>query len=144
MSELYHGEYPVDMTPLEAAQELHDRLMRKQKETEEKVRKLVMSEVKHTPLPWKLDTGFEILGRDAAMVASTFQEDALIFRIEDECQANARLIVQAVNSHGDLVEALRRIAEGNLGDAPWQANYAKIREVAKEALSKVLELGEGL
>lgn len=30
--------------------------------------------------------------------------------------------------------ALRSIAEGNLGDAPWQANYNVIRHVAKEAL----------
>lgn len=30
--------------------------------------------------------------------------------------------------------ALRNIAEGNLGDEPWQANYEKIREVARAAL----------
>lgn len=29
---------------------------------------------------------------------------------------------------------LRRIAEGNLGDEPWQASYEVIRHVAKEAL----------
>lgn len=34
-----------------------------------------------------------------------------------------------------LSEALRNIAEGNLGDAPWQANYDKIREVARAVLS---------
>lgn len=28
---------------------------------------------------------------------------------------------------------LRRIAEGNLGDASWQANYEKIRDVARAA-----------
>lgn len=32
--------------------------------------------------------------------------------------------------------ALRRIAEGNLGDAPWQANYERIREVARAALTE--------
>lgn len=31
--------------------------------------------------------------------------------------------------------ALRRIAEGNLGDEPWQADYDKIRAVARAALS---------
>lgn len=31
--------------------------------------------------------------------------------------------------------ALRNIAEGNLGDDPWQANYAKIKQVAAAALS---------
>jgi hypothetical protein len=36
-----------------------------------------------------------------------------------------------------LRQALRNIAEGNLGDAPWQANYARIKEVAAEALATV-------
>lgn len=34
-----------------------------------------------------------------------------------------------------LEEALRKIAEGNLGDDPWQANYERIRKVAQDALS---------
>jgi len=34
-----------------------------------------------------------------------------------------------------LEEALRSIAEGNLGDASWQANYDRIREVAAEAFN---------
>ncbi len=33
--------------------------------------------------------------------------------------------------------ALRGIAEGNLGEEPWQANYDKIRAVAKEALTRL-------
>lgn len=33
-----------------------------------------------------------------------------------------------------LEEALRKIAEGNLGDDPWQANYDRIRNVARNAL----------
>jgi hypothetical protein len=32
-----------------------------------------------------------------------------------------------------LDAALCRIAEGNLGDEPWQANYALIQEIAQEA-----------
>jgi hypothetical protein len=51
-------------------------------------------------------------------------------------------IQNAANEAASLVtrlqqaeEALKRIAEGNLGDDPWQANYAKIRRVASEALS---------
>lgn len=36
-----------------------------------------------------------------------------------------------------LRAALRNIAEGNLGDARWQANYARIKEVAAEALATV-------
>lgn len=35
-----------------------------------------------------------------------------------------------------LTEALRNIAEGNLGPAPWQANYEKIRSIARAALKE--------
>lgn len=35
------------------------------------------------------------------------------------------------------VDALTRIAEGNLGDDPWQANYARIKQVASESLSAI-------
>jgi hypothetical protein len=35
---------------------------------------------------------------------------------------------------GELEAALRNIAEGNLGDASWQANYDRIRQVARLAL----------
>lgn len=34
----------------------------------------------------------------------------------------------------DAYNALRSIAEGNLGDMPWQANYDTIRTVARNAL----------
>jgi hypothetical protein len=44
-------------------------------------------------------------------------------------------ITSPVQTREDGMErALRNIAEGNLGDAPWQANYDKIRAVAREAL----------
>ena len=39
-----------------------------------------------------------------------------------------------------LEAEMRRIAEGNLGDAPWQANYDRIREIARASLSSS---GEG-
>lgn len=35
-----------------------------------------------------------------------------------------------------MLETLRSIAEGNLGDDPWQANYAKIKQVAANAAAK--------
>jgi hypothetical protein len=37
---------------------------------------------------------------------------------------------------GVLEAELRRIAEGNLGDMPWQAGYERIKEVARAALTK--------
>ena len=46
----------------------------------------------------------------------------------------------------DAHKALRAIAEGNLGDLPWQANYEVIRIVARNALPEttraLLEKGE--
>ena len=35
----------------------------------------------------------------------------------------------------DAYAALRSIAEGNLGDASWQANYETIKQVARNALA---------
>ncbi|WP_439399029.1 hypothetical protein ACRQ5Q_16830 [Bradyrhizobium sp. PMVTL-01] len=35
---------------------------------------------------------------------------------------------------GDLYAALRSIVQGNLGDAPWQANYETIKQIARNAL----------
>jgi hypothetical protein len=43
--------------------------------------------------------------------------------------------IQAERARADrAVAALTAIAEGNLGDAPWQADYEKIRKVARAAI----------
>jgi hypothetical protein len=61
---------------------------------------------------------------------------------------NALLIVDAVNALPGLLDALeakdrrietleaalRAIAEGNLGDLPWQANYDRLKDYARAAL----------
>jgi hypothetical protein len=39
------------------------------------------------------------------------------------------------NREKALEAALRNIAEGNLGDASWQANYDRIRDTAAAALA---------
>jgi len=39
----------------------------------------------------------------------------------------------------DLLAAVENIAEGNLGDEPWQANYANIKEVARAAAIRARE-----
>jgi hypothetical protein len=65
---------------------------------------------------------------------------------EDQDRHNATRaarILATIETHSDprdaviagLVEALRNIAEGNLGDAAWQANYAKIKDVARAAIA---------
>lgn len=38
-----------------------------------------------------------------------------------------------------LVDDMTRIADGNLGDNPWQANYARIKQVATDALTALKE-----
>lgn len=77
------------------------------------------------------------------------RENKAIIRAEDLsrqlAEANERweYFQKLASEHRDELErqlaerdaALRSIAEGNLGDDPWQANYAKIREVAHAALS---------
>jgi hypothetical protein len=50
--------------------------------------------------------------------------------------------IQRVKDHlTRTTSALRNIAEGNLGDAPWQANYEAIRAVARSALASVAPSG---
>lgn len=44
----------------------------------------------------------------------------------------------AENAGSGPLETLRAIAEGNLGDDPWQANYEKIRAVAKAGIAKAI------
>lgn len=39
----------------------------------------------------------------------------------------------------EMREALTRIAEGNLGDYPWQANYSAIKRIAIEALAQPMQ-----
>lgn len=70
------------------------------------------------PLPWKVEprTGYDVLDANGHLVANCggWQESHNPDQHATK-QANARLIVQAVNSHEALVEALRRIAAGETG-----------------------------
>ncbi|MER8540309.1 hypothetical protein NKH17_12720 [Mesorhizobium sp. M1334] len=61
---------------------------------------------------------------------------------EDKAARDMQTVIQGLRNRATaaesdreaLREALRNIAEGNLGDAPWQANYEKIRDVAARAI----------
>lgn len=113
-----------------------------------------MSEVKHTPnfLPVayrnrELDDWGIVRAANGYVMCQVRDPE----RLEDEhlsaareakvdpWEDAARYFVQAVNSHGDLVEALRRIKEA-LDDGDDATAWL----TADTALSKVLELGEGL
>lgn len=60
-------------------------------------------------------------------------------RGDEHCSCDAVAVLRdtrrTLNDAADYRQALRNIAEGNLGDAPWQANYDKIRRVANAALA---------
>jgi hypothetical protein len=52
-----------------------------------------------------------------------------------------RKLAEADRKIEDLTSALRSLAEGNLGDMSWQANYETIKQVARNAISKEAERG---
>lgn len=80
----------------------------------------------HTPTPWTQYMHGPMIHNPDGFYIGIMQGN--------NAARDAAFIVRACNSHDKLVSALRRIAEGNLGDEPWQANYGVIRLVAKEAL----------
>lgn len=47
----------------------------------------------------------------------------------------AQAILATLPVQDAMRQTLMNIAEGNLGDLPWQANYARIKEIALAALS---------
>jgi len=53
----------------------------------------------------------------------------------DDAMREAATLITALHERiKELEGALRNIAEGNLGDQPWQASYDRIREVAVRPL----------
>lgn len=54
-----------------------------------------------------------------------------------------RQIAELRAHNARLSEALRSLAEGNLGDASWQANYDRIRDLARAALSSAPATADG-
>jgi len=70
-----------------------------------------MSEIKHTPGPWRIDApaGSVIIGPDEIDVALTFAGSG--FRELETDEANAEFIVRACNSHDELLAALQRVAD---------------------------------
>ena len=67
----------------------------------------------HTPLPWELgdldQNGQRIVRSEHIEICTCWHHS--VGSIEQEMEANARLIVTAVNAHADLVAALREIAD---------------------------------
>lgn len=65
--------------------------------------------VGHTPIPWVVSSGILVCSQDAVVVAHcAFGSGTRLAAPLDVCQANADLIVKAVNSHEALVRALKQ------------------------------------
>lgn len=107
----------------------------------------------HSPLPWAIrphqydDWGF-VRGADGHIACIARGEgidthDAHRSAGTDPYQANAALIVKAVNAHEALVKALQRIAEQHLSEerlvegGDYEYGYEQIIKVAREALAAV-------
>ena len=59
----------------------------------------------HTPLPWRAGDG-EIFGADDSVVCTVHWRSG-----DDRFEANLETIVHAVNSHHELIEALRGLLD---------------------------------
>jgi hypothetical protein len=100
----------------------------------------------HTPLPWHVSRG--TLGRPAvsgadyevaAMSSCGIPPNSVIMADKfAEVEANAALIVRAVNSHAVLVEALREIAEIGIHEIhDFEAVAARMQSAALAALAQL-------
>lgn len=80
------------------------------------------NEQKHTELPWVQGKGIfrwhEIKGADGITIVSCSAISPY-----DTDEANARLIVKAVNNHYQLLEALRKVASYNRSIRDGNINY---------------------
>jgi hypothetical protein len=89
----------------------------------------------HTPTPWSLKRGqfgssvFVIYGPDEFPIAQTVSNsspEGMARARRGEHQANAALIVRAVNNHAALVEALTRLCtqfptDSDMANAGWES-----------------------
>ena len=108
--------------------------------------------IEHSATPWELSPQGYIMPthkNPCAMLKLTSPWIEGAWDDDPEAAANAAFIVEAVNNYAalkarvaelevrlvDAEAALRSIAEGNLGDASWQANYETIKQVARNAIS---------
>jgi hypothetical protein len=99
-----------------------------------------MDKPMHTPTPWRLSKSRKCLivgGVDEIANTSFIRADDAI----DSVEANAALIVKAVNSHAAMKEALEKLVKANENDAHEAGmTYASLEtqyalETARAALS---------
>lgn len=91
----------------------------------------------YSPLPWRNVGSAQIASAKGMFVASTIISEHALAGAAD---ANAALIVRAVNAHAELVAALDRISTFSSGDDSTLGalrRLAEIRNEAQTALAKV-------
>ena len=106
-----------------------------------------------TPGPWAVrdqEDGCAYIRVRGTRLGERFKVANALFvpphaREVEEAVANARMIAAAPtiarayialsDENERLREALRSLAEGNLGPAPWQADYLRVQNVARAALN---------
>jgi len=101
-----------------------------------------MNEDKATPRPWTLAGEYMVsMGKRPIASTDVYNSNQDTMRHREENQANAQLIVRAVNNHEALVEALRKITERYkpIG-ATREETLTEIRNIARDALKKAGEL----
>ena len=94
---------------------------------------------KHTPGPWEKQTdSYSILAPERF---DNEEGGRIIAHITDdrpltEQWANAQFIVQACNSHYELLEALKKLVPITWNDGPLAKAYEAIGKQAEEAIAK--------
>jgi creatinine amidohydrolase/Fe(II)-dependent formamide hydrolase-like protein len=98
-------------------------------------------ETKHTPTPWEIDGGTDQKGNLfiwRKQPIGTIENHAIakIFGDKIEVKANAAFIVTAVNNHGALIEALKKMCDLFDQDHRDSEKWVQYQN-AKAALAKV-------
>jgi hypothetical protein len=93
-----------------------------------------MTTQKNTPTPWKIAGGYHLLGADGKQIATFVKSDDW----EKEQQANQALTLTAVNSHAELVEALKK-ARKRLNDFDGNIHQRIVIDDVKKILSDAIK-----
>ena len=97
-----------------------------------------MTQAKHTPTPWELEGNCHIKSIEGWAIADCDLDYSSLNL--DQQEINASFIVKAVNSHEALVEALKRISNGEFtADVSSEECLLAMRQVAREALKQAEE-----
>lgn len=77
-----------------------------------------------------------LIGEMKAQSERARRAEAQLADWQEQVRTSIRLRQAADARLADAYAALRSLAEGNLGDASWQANYETIKQVARNALPR--------